>query len=467
MIRPRPDLIHVLAASGLLALATACGGGGGSSSGAASAPAVVVTVTPASSSVGTGQTLVLGATVANASNTAVTWSLQEGASAGSIASNGTYTAPMAINGASITVHAVATSVADPTKTATATLTVNARTYQGTFADAATPIVPRAYSHTLTLLPNGKVLMAGGVTTGQNPQVLSQAEIYDPATNTWTAVGSMGTPRQSHAATLLPNGKVLIVGGIPILGGNSGLKTAELFDPATGTFTPTGSTAVAHEQLPTLTLSNGKALLVGGYGAAPPETYDPATGTWTSGTGTAPTYYFSHELVNLPNGKAMAMGGGSPGSLPSAGTQVFDPAANALSAGPSMADSRTGHRAFLLPNGKVLAAGGSYLVQGNNTYIPRSSAELFDPAAGSWSGTGAMAKPHSWGFGSMLSDGRVLMAAGADGAGASAETYSPATGTWSATGASKWGSMYSQAVLLKDGRVLVVGGVGSLGAQLYQ
>jgi hypothetical protein len=79
----------------------------------------------------------------------------------------------------------------------------------------------------------------------------------------------------------------------------------------------------------------------------------------------------------------------------------------------------------------------------------------------------MAKPHSWGFGSLLSDGRVLMAAGADNAGTAAETYNPTTGTWSSTGASKWGSMYSQTVLLRDGRVLVVGGVGSTGAQLYQ
>jgi hypothetical protein len=285
---------------------------------------------------------------------------------------------MVINGATITVHAVATSVADPTKTATATLTVNARAYQGTFADAASPLVPRAYSHTLTLLPNGKVLLAGGVSSGPNGQVLSEAEVYDPATNTWTAVGSMSTPRHSHAATLLPNGKVLIVGGVPILGGNSAVKTAELFDPATNTFTPTGSTTVAHEQLPAVTLANGKALLVGGYNITSGETYDPATGAWTAATGLPLTYYFNHVLVALPNGKALAIGGGPSGSLPTAQTLVYDPATNALAAGQAMADSRTGHRAFLLPNGKVLAAGAAISCRATTPTSPEAARNSITP-----------------------------------------------------------------------------------------
>ena len=98
-----------------------------------------------------------------------------------------------------------------------------------------------YQHTATLLPNGKVLITGGL---NGTSAFSSAELYDPATGSFTLLtGTMATARSAHTATLLPNGKVLITGG---WNGTAALSSAELYDPATGTFSATGSMATARE-----------------------------------------------------------------------------------------------------------------------------------------------------------------------------------------------------------------------------
>ncbi len=97
------------------------------------------------------------------------------------------------------------------------------------------------NHTATLLPNGKVLVAGG----NNSTALSSAELYDPATGTWTATGNLGTARKNHTATLLPNCKVLVAGGED--SGSNALSSAELYDPASGTWTATGNSGTARKQ----------------------------------------------------------------------------------------------------------------------------------------------------------------------------------------------------------------------------
>jgi N-acetylneuraminic acid mutarotase len=117
-------------------------------------------------------------------------------------------------------------------------------------------------HTATLLPNGKVLVAGGIDSSFNP--LASAELYDPATGTWTATGSLVTARYSHTATLLPNGKVLVSGGF-----NSSvpLASAELYDPASGTWTATGSLSTARRIHTATLLPNGKVLVSGGFNSS--------------------------------------------------------------------------------------------------------------------------------------------------------------------------------------------------------
>ena len=109
-----------------------------------------------------------------------------------------------------------------------------------------------------MLPNGKVLVAGG----SNDNSLASAELYDPASGTWTTTGSLANARYFHTATLLPNGKVLVAGGYSA---GSYLASAELYDPASGTWTATGSLADARRFHTATLLPNGKVLVAGGSG----------------------------------------------------------------------------------------------------------------------------------------------------------------------------------------------------------
>jgi hypothetical protein len=120
------------------------------------------------------------------------------------------------------------------------------------------------SHTATLLPNGKVLVAGGVNIADNAfNPLATAELYDPATGQWSATGSLTAPRVGQTATLLPNGKVLVAAGY---GDNeSQLISAELYDPATGRWSVTRSLNTARGNHTATLLANGKVLVAGGYG----------------------------------------------------------------------------------------------------------------------------------------------------------------------------------------------------------
>ncbi len=135
-------------------------------------------------------------------------------------------------------------------------TVSIQAAPNTWSDTGSLGTAR-HKHTATLLPDGKVLVVGGVGSSG---YLASAELYDPATGVWSATGSLTTARYNHTATLLPDGKVLVVGGY----GSSGyLTSAELYDPATGTWSTTGSLATARDKHTATLLPDGKVLVVGG------------------------------------------------------------------------------------------------------------------------------------------------------------------------------------------------------------
>ena len=201
--------------------------------------------------------------------------------------------------------------------------------------------PRAL-HTATLLQDGKVLLAGGGAM----DALGTAELYDPATGTFTETGSLTTGRGMHTATLLTDGRVLIVGGIggefDVSGSSDSSKplpTAELYDPATGTFTETGELNTARWMHSSTLLQDGRVLIVGGASAdmqtqlTAVEVYDPATGTFTE-AGDIPVPYALHSALLLPDGRVLLAGGANQTGSSDLSTLtmysgIFDPATGEL------------------------------------------------------------------------------------------------------------------------------------------
>ncbi|HEX8818671.1 MAG TPA: kelch repeat-containing protein [Archangium sp.] len=308
----------------------------------------------------------------------------------------------------------------------------------------------------TLLPNGKVLVSGG---SNNSSYTATAELYDPASGTWSSAGSMSRVRTHHTMTVLPDGRVLAAGGNDGNGSAATASSADLYNPATNTWTPTGSMANSHDMHTATLLNDGKVLVAGGtYGTnrLGADVYNPATGTWTP-TGNMPQVHSQHTAVLLPNGKVLVAGGYGTSTTIINSAALYDPATGTWSSTGSMTNARRSAGGTLLPNGKVLVTGG---YNGNASL---SSSELYDPATGAWSSTGSMPSPRAYYAMAMLPNGRVLVAGGYgtnNAALATSATYNYSTGTWSASTAMPSTRTSPIATLLPDGQVLVIGGQGN-------
>ena len=312
-------------------------------------------------------------------------------------------------------------------------------------------VPRA-SHTATVLASGKVLAAGG-DSGSG----SSAEIYDPQTAAWAAANPMiaAFAYRTHAATLLPNHRVLVTGEYDVaLGPNTSLSLpdAELFDGDTGTWSETSPMNMARENHTATVLVDGNVLVAGGTDSDSAEIYDTRAGTWTN-TGTMNAAHAGHTATLLPNGKVLVAGGYA--SAPNS-AELYDPASGTwTSTGPLNAE-RAWHTATLLPNGKVLVTGGL----GVSGY-PISAAEIYDPATGNWTRTGAMNWTREQHTATLLGNGKVLVTGGLSVSPpyvlSSSELFDPSTGTWSVTASLNVGRVEHSATLLPSGQVLIAGG----------
>ena len=342
--------------------------------------------------------------------------------------------------------------------AAASATIATAQVAGTFTRAGDMTTARS-NHTATLLPDGKVLIAGG-------DGLASAELFDPATGTFSRTGDMAVARRGHTATLLADGRVLIAGGGPA---GEPVARAELYDYSTGTFTATGSMITPRGWHTAILLPNGKVMMVGGNGTAgypttaAAELYDPATGMFTaSGSYVAlGACDFCAPATLLSDGKVLFAG-----QYPA---QLYDPVSDSFSPTGAMVDPDHS-TATLLPTGKVLFAGGVDIGRS-------SSAELYDPATGTFTYTGSMASPRVWHSLSLLPNGMVLAAGGEtdrcaagscffDGSVASAELYDPSTGTFAATCSMLVPRGTHTATVLGDGRVLMAGGVAYGGIGIF-
>ena len=304
---------------------------------------------------------------------------------------------------------------------------------------------RAFPASATL-ENGDVLVAGGIGTGM--QVLSSAEVYDPADGRWSPVGSLATARAGATATLLGNGDVLVAGGF----GSTGqpLRTAELFDPKSASFSPTGSLGAARAFALAAPLPGGKVLVAGGVGAghAPlrtAEVYDPATKRFTA-TGSMATGHAYGAVAQLPGGQVLVAGGqDAAGAVASA--ERYDPTSGTWSSAGRMSEPRAMAAGTALPDGRVLVVGGA------------ADGDVFDPATGEWTHTAGMPAAVTMPMLEALPSGRILVTGGvSDGSSTStAVLYEPDSGSWRSAGSMPAATSGAAIASLSNGQVLVAGG----------
>jgi hypothetical protein len=250
-----------------------------------------------------------------------------------------------------------------------------------------------YQHSATLLPDGRVLVAGGRFNNglQVPPPVAEGELYDAAQGTFTLAGRLATPRSLHATALLPDGRVLVAGGY----GDEGfgccaqLRTAELFDPSTARFSKAAAMSTERYLATATVLKDGRVLVAGGFNGdalATAELYDPSDGAFIPMAAPMTAARYEHTATLLADGRVLIAGGlgrfvpgpGGPVSEALATAEIYDPSTNAFAATGSLSSIRTECTSTLLPDGRVLFVGGS-----DATGSTLATAELFVPATGSF------------------------------------------------------------------------------------
>lgn len=315
---------------------------------------------------------------------------------------------------------------------------------------------RRADHTATLLPDGRVLIAGGMV--ENGVFLDSAELFDPAKQTFIPLPNMRSRRVGHSATLLPNGKVLIAGGLAgrsFEGGPGIVASTEIFDPATGQFSAGPSMSTPRTGHAAVLLSNNKVLIAGGADTdermlASAEIYDPVTNRFTP-TGSMRTARVARPAVRLLDGRVLVCGGGNSLGAALDAAEAFDPATGTWKQVGNMVSPREKHAATLLSDGRVLITGGS----ADGQWHPVSSAEIFDPHTNTFSLASRMdaARFKLPDAAVALKDGKVLIAGGA----AQVELYDAAAGKFTLAGDVSEPHYFASATRLTDGRVLIAGG----------
>lgn len=314
---------------------------------------------------------------------------------------------------------------------------NSQLYQVSTAKwvLTSPLNDRRIGHSVTVLPSGKVLAAGGYNSALG--LLATTEVFDPSSQTWTRAAVMNGAHYDHTATLLPDGKVLVVGNC--YGTNDVVWLFEL-GPEPGT------ARQILDRRPTVPAVGSEAFVSA-------ELYDPASNTWAR-VASPKQPRGHHSATLLTNGLLLMVGGKDLTGLPLSSAELYDPRSDTWTQAGHLRLARAHHTATLLPGGQVLVIGGQ-----DAGGLPFSEAELFDPTTRQWRSTHGMLFNRSYHTATLLKDGRVLVVGGSsiDGSLKFVETYDPATEAWKLVAPIRTARHLHTATLLQDGRVLVVGG----------
>ncbi|MBI3298308.1 MAG: hypothetical protein HYZ75_09105 [Elusimicrobia bacterium] len=360
---------------------------------------------------------------------------------------------------------------------------NANTWS--FGVPGIPPGPEVFNHSEILLPNGDEFIYGGrncasiadcrnfTYTARGPG-LAYILTQESATP-WTAVGPLNFARSNHTLTLLPDGKVLAAGGSDASGA---LVTSELFNPGPRTWSQAADMKQRRSHHTASLLTNGTVLAVGGFTTVTNSTgvtnhadiFYPDSAAWvpTAPMGSSRAY---HSSVLLPDGNLLVMGGFANGQYLS-GTEVFFSTghkwvgAPAIGAGAGGPEARAQFTATLLRDGRILVVGGL-----NATSGVLQTSWLFNPQTWTWAAGGALNTRRHSHTATLLRDGRVIVIGGNNGTGeiGQAEIYNPATNTWTRTTAigNDLGipRLNHTATLLPDGKILIAGGFTALGGPI--
>lgn len=329
-------------------------------------------------------------------------------------------------------------------------------FAGAFTRTGDMTIGRDYAMAVTLA-DGRALIVGGVGTHEYPNEFeASAEIYDPATGKFTATGSMSVSRDGNAtATLLEDGRALVAGGAA----REYRVSAELYDPATGQFTRTGDPLGARIFATAIRLLDGRVLIAGGRDDEnqlnTAELYDPATGEFTP-TGSMALRRGSATAALLPDGRALIAGGLSlDEGFALASAEIYDPATGQFTLIGDMSNERYFAATATMADGRVLIAGGA----DDERLV--FEAEVYDPATGAFSRAGPLQRGRMDHAAAALADGGVLIVGGSDQDNIPttvAEVFDAATGQFTPTGGMGEGRIRPAVARLADGRVLVAGGM---------
>lgn len=297
-------------------------------------------------------------------------------------------------------------------------------------EKTTSLPSRREAPVVVALPDGRALLTGGRTGEEGgPTAYASTYLFDPEARSWSEFGPLNTARTGAASAVLADGRVLVAGGLSIdVAGQRDLDSSEVWDPASGTWSPTSPLAGTRLNASAVTLADGRVLVVGGVAnngdeiqLAAAEVFDPVSGRWSS-AGTLATARSAFTLVALADGGAIVIGGfggGAPRAVGRVSTvERFDPVSNSWSPAQDFPGPVTGATGIRLADGRVLVAGGSArepkpIDPEAGTYVSGLAADaaLFDPATGAWAVTTPMPTARAGASAVLLADGSALFAGG--------------------------------------------------------